>query len=214
MPTWSTNSSAGSRLCVNQSTRTPTKWPPEGAGFNQLGQGERVPAGVQAIWTINLVESFGKFCHVLKSYIGPKPAQKRIHHLHACLCGSLSAAQTAVIEQRFRRRACCTCSVLSSNWPSKRARFLTYGMIIRAHPAITDKPLGEERWLSVMEQIPKLVYFSFCSAIHLLVRLSRTSRGSVPPLSISSWKLRMSNFAPNSRWARSRSSRNLSCPSL
>ena len=57
-------------------------------------------------------------------------------------------------------------------------------------------------------------YLDFCSAIHLLVRASSRSSGSVPPLSISSWKARRSNFGPNSFRARSRSSRNLSWPSL
>jgi hypothetical protein len=53
-------------------------------------------------------------------------------------------------------------------------------------------------------------HFAFRSAIHLSVRASRRSSGSVPPSSISSWKVRISNFGPNSFWARSRSSRNLS----
>src|SRR6478672_5383907 len=57
-------------------------------------------------------------------------------------------------------------------------------------------------------------HFAFCCAIHLLVRASSRSRGSVPPSSISSWNLRRSNFGPNSFWARSRSSRNFNCPSL
>jgi hypothetical protein len=57
-------------------------------------------------------------------------------------------------------------------------------------------------------------YFAFCSAIQRSVRASSRSSGSVPPLSISSWNLRMSNFGPSSFSARSRSSRNLSCPIL
>ncbi len=57
-------------------------------------------------------------------------------------------------------------------------------------------------------------HFDLCCAIHLSVRASRRSRGRVPPSSISSWNLRMSNLGPNSFWARSRSSRNLSWPSL
>src|SRR6185369_11067825 len=41
-------------------------------------------------------------------------------------------------------------------------------------------------------------YFPFCSAIHFSVRASRRSSGKVPPFSISSWKLRRSNFGPSS----------------
>ena len=49
--------------------------------------------------------------------------------------------------------------------------------------------------------------FNFCWAIHLSVRASSRSRGSVPPSSISSWKARRLNLLPNPFWARSRSSR-------
>lgn len=50
-------------------------------------------------------------------------------------------------------------------------------------------------------------HFPFCSAIHLSVLTSRRSSGNVPPSIISSWKVRMSNLAPSSCLACSRSSR-------
>ncbi len=53
-----------------------------------------------------------------------------------------------------------------------------------------------------------------CAAIQASVRLSSKSSGSTPPLSISSWKVRISNLAPSAFFARSRSSRNFSWPSL
>jgi hypothetical protein len=61
---------------------------------------------------------------------------------------------------------------------------------------------------------PRLDYSDFCCLIHLSVRASRRSSGRVPPSSISSWNLRMSNLEPSSFWARSRNSRIFNCPSL
>jgi hypothetical protein len=66
----------------------------------------------------------------------------------------------------------------------------------------------------INNQLATCCHFDLCCAIHLSVRASRRSRGRVPPSSISSWNLWRSNLGPNSFWARSRSSRILSCPSL
>lgn len=55
---------------------------------------------------------------------------------------------------------------------------------------------------------------AFCCSIHLSVRASSMSSGRVPPSRISSWKARISNFGPSSFWARVRSSRIFSWPSL
>src|SRR5271163_1112893 len=50
--------------------------------------------------------------------------------------------------------------------------------------------------------------------IQVLTRVSRTSRGRLPPLNTSSWKVRMSKCEPRCCLARSRSSRILSWPIL
>src|SRR6516164_2678771 len=57
-------------------------------------------------------------------------------------------------------------------------------------------------------------HFERWCAIHLFVRTSRRSRVRLPPFNISSWNARMSNLGPSSFRARSRNSRNLSCPIL
>ena len=61
---------------------------------------------------------------------------------------------------------------------------------------------------------PASCQFDRCCAIHESVRASRRSKGMLPPLSISSWNVRISNLEPSSLRVRSRSSRNLSWPIL
>ena len=75
--------------------------------------------------------------------------------------------------------------------------------------------IGDSKSKTVVQQAKTTrAHLVRCSAIHFSVRASRRSSGRLPPLSISSWNVRISNLGPSCFRARSRSSRNLSWPIL
>ena len=133
-----------------------------GADFNQRGAlADEFLEVLKAIWTNNPVEFHGKFYHLPKSYIGPKPVQKPHPPIYMAAFVPKALKRVAmhadgwnpvVVPLDGMKQMFESIKQMVKEAGRDASRF---ELIIRAHTEIADKPLGKDRGLfcGTLEQI-------------------------------------------------------------
>jgi len=133
-----------------------------GAEFSQRGaRADEFLQVLKAIWTNNPVEFQGKFYHLPKSYIGPKPVHKPHPPIYMAAFAPKALKRVATYADGWNPVA-LPLEAMKQMFESVKQMAKEAGrdpagieLIVRANMTITDKPLGEDRmlFLGTLEQI-------------------------------------------------------------
>jgi probable F420-dependent oxidoreductase len=126
---------------------------------------------LKAIWTTNPVEFHGKFYQIPKSYIGPKPVQKPHPPIYMAAFAPAAMKRLATMADGWNPVAIPVDGMAQMFGGLKQMAkeagrdASSLRMIVRAHPDISDKPLGKERMIfsGTIEQIKEDI--SACRSI-------------------------------------------------
>jgi len=116
---------------------------------------------LKAVWTSNPVEFHGKFYHVPKSYIGPKPVQKPHPPIYMAAYAPAALKRLAAMANGWNPVG-IPIDGMAQMFGSVKQMAKEAGrdpssleLVVRANLEITDKPLPKERWIfsGSMDQI-------------------------------------------------------------
>jgi len=116
---------------------------------------------LKAIWTTNPVEFHGKFYHVPKSYIGPKPLQKPHPPIYLAAFAPPALKRLATVADGWNPVMIPVAGMAQMFGAIKQMAKeagrdpSSLALIVRANVEITEKPLGNERaiFAGTLEQI-------------------------------------------------------------
>jgi len=110
-------------------------------------------AVLKAVWTNNPVEFHGKFYHVPKSYIGPKPVQKPHPPIYMAAYAPAALKRLAAMANGWNPVG-IPVDTMAQMFGSVKQMAKDAGrdpssleLVVRANLEITDKPLPKERWI-------------------------------------------------------------------
>jgi len=108
---------------------------------------------LKAVWTSNPVEFQGKFYHVPKSYIGPKPVQKPHPPIYMAAYAPAALKRVAAMANGWNPVG-IPVDGMAQMFGSLKQMAKDAGrdpssleLVVRANLEITDKPLPKERWI-------------------------------------------------------------------
>jgi probable F420-dependent oxidoreductase len=108
---------------------------------------------LKAVWTSNPVEFHGKFYHVPKSYIGPKPVQKPHPPIYLAAYAPAALKRLAAMANGWNPVG-IPVDGMAQMFGSVKQMAKDAGrdpssleLVVRANLEITDKPLPKERWI-------------------------------------------------------------------
>ena len=108
---------------------------------------------LKAVWTSNPVEFHGKFYHVPKSYIGPKPVQKPHPPIYMAAYAPAALKRLAAMANGWNPVG-IPVDGMAQMFGSVKQMAKDAGrdpssleLVVRANLEITDKPLPKERWI-------------------------------------------------------------------
>lgn len=108
---------------------------------------------LQAVWTSNPVEFQGKFYHVPKSYIGPKPVQKPHPPIYMAAYAPAALRRVAAMANGWNPVG-IPVDGMAQMFGSLKQMAKEAGrdpssleLVVRANLEITDKPLPKQRWI-------------------------------------------------------------------
>ncbi|MBI2816439.1 MAG: TIGR03619 family F420-dependent LLM class oxidoreductase [Acidobacteria bacterium] len=116
---------------------------------------------VKAIWTTNPVEFRGKFFHVPKSVILPKPAQKPHPPIYLAAFAPTALKRVAILADGWNpvgmpiNGMIQTIEALKTMAKGAGRDPSALQVVVRANVSITDKPIEKNRWIfmGLLEQI-------------------------------------------------------------
>src|ERR1700747_624996 len=125
-----------------------------GADMTKRGAmaGEFLPV-LKAVWTSNPVEFHGKFYHVPKSYIGPKPVQKPHPPIYMAAYAPAALKRLATMATGWNPVGDAVDSMAQMFGKVKQMAKeavrdpSSLELVVRANLEISDKPLSKERWI-------------------------------------------------------------------
>ena len=108
---------------------------------------------LKAVWTSNPVEFHGKFYHVPKSYIGPKPVQKPHPPIYLAAYAPAALKRLAAMANGWNPVGIPVDGMAQMFGTVKQMAKdagrdpSSLELVVRANLEITDKPLPKERWI-------------------------------------------------------------------
>jgi probable F420-dependent oxidoreductase len=108
---------------------------------------------LKAVWTSNPVEFHGKFYHVPKSYIGPKPVQKPHPKIYMAAYAPAALKRLATMANGWNPVGIPVDGMAQMFGNVKRMAKeagrdpSSLELVVRANLEISDKPLPKERWI-------------------------------------------------------------------
>ena len=136
----------------------------DAVGATFKGRGARADEFIQvlkAIWTTDPVEFHGKFYHIPKSIIQPKPVQKPHPPIYLASFSEAALKRVARLADGWNPVG-IPVDGMGQMFQGVKEMAKAEGrdpsslrLLVRAHPEITEKPLGKDRWAfaGTLEQI-------------------------------------------------------------